>query len=300
MRTRFLILFAVFLFIKKNSNAQSENDYKPLLKFPLVTINQTFYSNTNFDSDQNNVGAKLSEQRGAFLFPIRTKNNTIIINGLEFTNLRTEYWKSNIIENTQRNFSSIAYCLGLVKPIGNKNWKGVLFLKPTLASDFKEKLSEDDFILQSSLLAIKRINQYSEFGIGLSFNTRFGQEMFIPMFHYVRKKHNWETYTVLPIYASQFFCFNKSKIGVSYHLNGNFYNFHNTITSDRDLDKLSYTRMNIGPEFEQVLFNKISANIKTGVSVGKELKWINKAGLEELDLSPKYCYFITLSLKVLH
>ena len=65
-----------------------------------------------------------------------------------------------------------------------------------------------------------------------------------------------------------------------------------------DLDKLSYSRVNIGPEYEIKLTKKIKLNLNGGLTVANKLDWLNGNDESELDLSPENKFFFKLGLKL--
>jgi len=171
-------------------------------------------------------------------------------------------------------------------------------IKPTLSSDFKNSLVSEDFLLQGSILFSKRKNKYFKYGFGLTYNTKFGNKIVLPILQFARKKNNWETDLLLPAHLNQFYHFNKSKIGLSFEVKGNSYNYDYPSSLGYNLDKLSYTKINIGLKYELRFMENLVVNIAVGYSVLNDLKFINTDGKIELDLSPANDFFINIGAKL--
>ena len=275
---------------------------KPLEEFTIMNLSYTTYGETEFKENAQIGEVAFTEFRLALAFPKLLKNKkTVLINGLEFTNLKPEF--SSETPNSSpitKNFYSIAYRFGVINPLGSNGWSYSLGLKPTIASDFEESVSSEDFILQASVLFSKRANQNFKYGFGLTYSTRFGKKQVLPVVQLVYKRNNWGTYAYLPAYIAQFYHFNTSKLGLSIRLNGNNYNFMSTANvAGLDLDKLSFSRVNIGPEYELKLTKSLRLNLNGGITVASKLDWLNGDGNSELDLSPENKFFAKIGLKLM-
>jgi len=293
---------AVFLFLCVMSIAfaqEGEKTFKPLEEFNLASVSYTNYGESKFVKGDYEGKVEFSEVRVALSYPKVFKNKkTVLINGIEFTNLKPTFSGGINESPVSRNFYSIAYNLALVNPLGKKGWRYTIGLKPTIASDFEEKISTEDFTLQALAMFSKRANAHFKYGFGVSYNTRFGKKQVMPLVQLIYKKNNWEAKAFLPAYVSQFYHFKTSKLGLSINVNGNNYNFNNTIApTGLDLDKLLYSRINIGPEFEIKLMKRLRLNLSGGIAVANKLDWLNGDGDSELDLSPESKTFFKVGLK---
>ncbi|PCI34817.1 MAG: hypothetical protein COB60_05670 [Flavobacteriaceae bacterium] len=302
MKFRLLALVLIICSTISTSGQEQakQKQFKPLEDFDIVSLSYVNYGKSEFKKD-NQVGeVGFSEFRFSYTTTKLLNNRkTVLIHGLEFTNLKPDFSEVPNSSPITRNFYSAAYRFGIINPIGKKGWRYSLGLKPTLASDFEEGgVSSEDFILQASVLFSKRASENFKYGFGVSFNTRFGQKQILPIFQLVYKKNNWTTFAYLPAYLGHFYNFNSSKLGLSINLNGNNYNFHNTNTSGLDLDKLSYSRVNIGPEYEIKITKKIKLNLNGGVTIANKLDWLNGNDDSELDLSPENKFFFKLGFKL--
>jgi len=278
--------------------AQEKVEYDRLTKFTAVSANYIQYTTNSFESEILNGEITTSEFKMTAQYPLIFEDKGFtFVNGLDFILLSPRVIEETNTVDIKRNFYTIAYNMGLIKEIGKKNWSVMAFLKPTLASDFHEEFSSQDFIFQVAGFTTKRVNEFWEFGFGLSVNTRFGDEQLLPLLYFFRKKNQWETNMFFPSHAQQFYCFEKSKIGISLAIDGNNYNFDNTVIPNLDLDKLSYSRVNIGPMYEFQLVGEIYANVQGGVTIMNRQSWNDQFDETILDFAPEDKLFARIALK---
>jgi len=295
-----ILVITLMLFLNSLLAQNQQKRYPPLEEFTIANISYTNYGDSEFVKEGQTGKVNFSEIRVGFVLPkILENKKTILINGFEFTSLKPMFSEVENTHSITRNFYSFGYRFAILNPIGKKGWNYSVGLKPTLASDFDEKISSEDFILQASVLFSKRSNEFFKYGFGISFNTRFGKEQVLPVIQLVYKKNNWGTYAYLPAFVGSFYHFKSSKIGLSINLNGNSYNYRNMGDTGLDLDKLSFSRINFGPEYEFSLMNSLKINVNGGITVSNKLDWLNSNDKSELDLSPKSKPFIKIGLKFL-
>jgi len=300
------ILLITLLFVVQNTFAQVDSlsssdslSYERLAKFPLATVTYTSYSNSKINKDGIKRYVGMSEVNANLQFAIPLKNRrTILLNKFNFNQSDVLIDSDGEQSHVHNQYYSFAYSFGLIK-ILNKRWKIIGVLTPTLASDFDASIGKNDFILQSSILVSKRSSPYFEYGFGFAYNTRFGQEIAIPLISLTYKKGDWGVFAVLPAYISSYYHLNNSKIGLSLAAYGNVYNAEMNVPSSLDLDKLGYSRINFGPEYQVKMFNDVYLNLKAGITFRNRLEAINSDGDLELDLSAKTKYFFSVGIRIL-
>jgi len=311
----YLVFFTGLLFSKNNISENHKaikniqeikmkiksktNKKKPLMDFVLASAFTTHYGNSSYTKDGKDGSYSASEHKLSLAVPIPIqKNKLFILNGFDFTNLKANNNSPNKISTTDRNFYSFSYNLGIIKVV-KKQWTIFANIKPTLSSDFKEDISSEDFIFQSSIFASKISKKNYTYGFGLSYTTRFGRPLLIPILTYIYRTGNWNTKIILPAYISQQYHFKNSKLGFSINLNGNNFNFKNDVSPKLDLDKLSYVRINIGPEYELNIYKMLNLNIHAGITVYNKISSADKKSNEELNLSSNNKFFFRLGLKII-
>jgi len=271
--------------------------YERLVKFPLLSVRYINYSKSDFDTP-NGVGQiNMGEYNANFQFALKLKEKkTYMIHRLNFNkfNFNTEL---EPITSSSETFYSLGYTIGLMNILHN-NWKVVATVTPTLASDFEESLSSEDLIVQSAVILTKRSSPYFEYGFGAAFSTRFGREMYLPLASMTYKKGRWGLFMLLPAYVSQYYHFKDSRLGLTLSSFGNVYNYTNDVSDQHDLDKMGYTRINIGPEYRTQLFKDVHLGLSTGVTVRNRLESISD-GMSEFDLSTQQKFFFKIELSIL-
>ncbi len=290
---RYILILHFFVF---SLYSQDTLKYERLQQYQVLDLAYTYYTPTKFeDEEEYPEKIRLSQLDATFQFPIKLSKNNVINNLLEFRSLHPAT-KINIPEyGMDRSFYSLAYELGYIKQFGTKNKSLIALLKPTLATDYKSLTISNDFLIQGTLMLSQRKSEYMKYGFGITFNTKFGSNVLLPIFQYVRKKGKWETDLLLPSHAYQYYYFGKSKIGISLSILGNSFNYTSTLLQNIEFDKLSYTKLNLGITYNYSTSKGFGINVITGSSIFNSLKFLDQNGDTSLDLTPVQDYFIRIS-----
>lgn len=80
-------------------------------------------------------------------------------------------------------FHKLSYSFSVIHMF-NEKWTFVGRISPTLASDFEDKLSGHDFILQGTASLTKRFSPNILGGVGLIYTTRLGKPRLYPSIQY--------------------------------------------------------------------------------------------------------------------
>ncbi|MDX8341149.1 DUF6268 family outer membrane beta-barrel protein [Draconibacterium sp. IB214405] len=289
---------------KKGLNTKNSIDTASqvsLTKFPLATTDFLYYPKSNFKTKSGNGTIGMNEYNFTLQYAIPLKERKLYF----YNKIDLSVFSYNVfLESTdlefQETYRSLDFTVGLIKVLP-KNWRLALNFSPTLASDFKDKLSSDDFIYQFSALAVKRAKDNLQYGMGIAYTSRFGKLTLLPLINLTYRKNNWLTSVLLPTYMSQFYCFNESsRIGLSANVNGDYYNVRfDAIPTTIDLNKASYSRITIGPEYQFKLFGDLYLDTGIGISVRNILAIQNEDLKEELSLDVDSKYFFRMGLKIL-
>lgn len=289
---------------RKSSAAKSIKDTTAqirLVKFPLVTTDFLYYPKSNFNTKSGKGKVGMNEYNFSFQYAIPIKKNkTYFYNKIDLSvfgyHVLLESEKLEFLET----FHSLDFTMGLIKVLPQK-WRLALNFSPTLASDFKDKLSSDDFIYQFAAIAIKRAKDNLQYGAGIAYTSRFGKLTLIPLVNLTYKKDKWLTLAMIPTYFSEFYCINEdSKIGLAANVNGDYYNVRfDAIPTTIDLNKASYSRITIGPEYQFKLFGDLYLNTGIGIAVRNILAIQNKNLNEEVSLDADCKYYFHMGLRIL-
>lgn len=291
----------LFLGIFNNSFCQNSNDsinYKRLTKFALASVDYTFYSPSKYIKDHEAGEIRMNEYKTKIQFALKLKEKkTYLINKIYMTKFDT-YANKGKDQNFNESYYSLSYSIGIIQRLKNR-WKIVGVLSPTLASDFNNKVSSHDLILQSSVLASKRASANFEYGFGVAYSTRFGRALTIPLLSYAYLNGRWSHNGVIPAYIASYYNYKRFEIGVKMSTFGNVYNSTNEIQSNLELDKLGYSRINMGPDFKFCIYKALYANINTGITVRNRLYSIASQGELEMELNAGRKFFFNFGLSIL-
>jgi hypothetical protein len=297
------LCIALVLFGFNKSIAQEKTNiiYERLEKFPVFSIDYFNHANSDFEIESGSGEIKMNEFRTSLQFvPALKKGKTYLLNKIEYTlfNYEADFGLSNL--NSEKNFHAIEYTFGVIHKLP-KDWRVVVSVTPMLSSDFEESISSDDFLFQASALAIKRSSSNFEYGFGLAYTNKFGNPLLLPILRMTYKKNNWTTLVSLPSYVSQYYNFNeKTKVGVKATVFGNAFNatFDEGFSSS-DINRVIYSRITVGPEFQTKLFKNLYLNASSGLSLRNVLEIqdsdLNTIG--DFDIDNKF--FFNIGLKIL-
>ncbi|WP_053991562.1 DUF6268 family outer membrane beta-barrel protein [Mangrovimonas sp. TPBH4] len=294
-----LVLFT--LTVTAQESTQDSTVYKQFHKFPLLTLDHFNYPKTSFNTDTDRGEMEINEQRLTMqiAFPLKEKK-TYLFNSINYTlfNYHTTFDQSAL--DIQESYHSIQLSIGLISVLP-KRWRLVFNAMPTIASDFHRRLNSDDFIFQVSAMATKRASQNFQYGFGLAYTSRFGNLTIIPLVSLTYKKEKWLTSVILPAYASQYYVFNdKYRLGFKAAVYGNLYNVHfDDIISALDLNRLSYSRITLGPEFQFKLIGDLYVNTGGGIAVRNVFQVQDDDLNTELDLDVKSRAYLNVGLRIL-
>jgi len=272
-----------------------------LIKFPLATTDFIYYPESNINSKSGKGKIGMNEYNFTFQYALPIQDKKIYFyNKIDLSVFSYDVYLTSTDLGFQETYRSLDFSVGVIKVLP-KEWSLALVFSPTLASDFKDKLSSDDFIYQFSALAVKRAKDKLQYGLGIAYTSRFGKLTLLPLVNLTYKKNKWLTSVLVPTYMSQFYCFNEnSRIGLSANVNGDYYNVcFDAIPTTIDLNKASYSRITIGPEYQFKLFGDIYLDTSIGIAVRNILAIQNEDLKEELSLDVDSKYYFRMGLKIL-
>lgn len=245
--------------------------------FKLGGLKYAYYPQSEMKEGDN--GEKTSFNEFGFFINIPKKiksDSTILVNGVGYGSVNaTMYNFSGAPSNEfEKKLEMFYYQVTLLRK-WKKDWTFVSALKPTLASDFEEKLSIDDFVLQGAALVSKKMNDKVMLGGGIAHSTRWGTPIVVPTFsfRYKHKKHTVNA--LLPIkcvYNYSLLPKNNLKLGFKYIRNGADFN----ITTDfSNYNKINYSRANIGLIAMYQPRKIFRFELHTGISTGRVYRLVD-------------------------
>lgn len=251
--------------------------------FEFAGIGSVTYPKSGLKSNDNPAEFSFQEY-GAFInMPYKLKNEkTIIINGLGYG--REEIKGSDLpylnYNMNRENLNAIYYQLVFAHRL-NTDWRLIVGLKPTLASDFKKNLSFQDLVFQGMGFALKQVNERFSIGGGVAYTMRFGKPFAVPVLPINYKKGKHDITAMLPVKSSYKYYLGKKEklsIGIKHVINGAQFSISN---SDMDLqdvpeiDKISYSRFNLGAAINYDITQSLRFEIYGGTSARRQYHLID-------------------------
>ena len=295
------LALVLFGFIKSIAQEKTNIIYERLEKLPVFSIDYFNHANSDFEIESGSGEIKMNEIRTSLQFvPALKKGKTYLLNKIEYTlfNYEADFRLSNL--NSEKNFHAIEYTFGVIHKLP-KDWRVIASATPILSSDFEESISSDDFLFQASALAIKRSSSNFEYGFGLAYTNKFGNPLLLPILRMTYKKNNWTTLVSLPSYVSQYYNFNeKTKVGFKAAVYGNTFNatYYDGVYN-ADVNRVVYSRITVGPEFQVKVFKDLYLNASSGLSLWNilEIQDRNLNTIGDFDIDNKF--FFNIGLKIL-
>jgi hypothetical protein len=283
-----LLLSAHFVFAQDIRLAGVENfDY---FKAPVKN------SDGNYESSFREFGAFAS-------FPMQSKNEkTTIINGFQYALVQASVLNNGAHRTGSRDFQSITYNFSIIQSLTDK-WKIAASLMPSLASDFKDKLSSEDFFIQGYLVGVRKLNDFTSLGGGISYTTELGSPLLLPAVYFRYSRGRQNVNVQLPMLAEYAYSVDaKDKLNVGFRMSLNGTNFHVTgddNNSDLDVNKLRYSRINAGPVVGYKICNVLKLEATGGISVARKFEFMTAGGANQYTFNSNNTGFININLSLI-
>jgi Domain of unknown function (DUF6268) len=250
-------------------------------KFQLTGIGYSNYANAKIKNSPTNQAIEFQEFSFFAKLPIKFKNpKTVLLNTLRYGFVQPNIHNSPLFvaAEKKKNLHNVSLSMMLIQNLG-KNWSLIAELTPTLASDFEDKLSGDDVLLQSALLASKKLNDKWSLGGGLVYTTQLGDPRFLPalQLRYLHKKHFVNV--LLPSFANYLYTLDNAKkwhLGFRLTTNGGNFNVNNqgfTQVIPNSINKLIHSRVNMGAVINIQLTKTILLEANGGISAARKYKF---------------------------
>ncbi|MFT4851267.1 MAG: hypothetical protein ACI83B_003832 [Sediminicola sp.] len=233
----------------------------------------------HYPTSKTNNNDEFSINEFGVFFNIPTtikKDKTIMINGFDYGQVRINHLDNPISvfeKNTVLHFISYRF---IMMHKFNQKWSIIGVLEPSLASDFESPLSNDDLIIQSTVLITKTFNSKLSLGAGLAYTTRFGSPLVIPMVPIEYKTNRHRINALLPLNVLYTYELNQNlDIGFKALINGASFNITGYNNDIAEISKINYTRANLGPALYYRPIETISIELTAGISTNREFRLID-------------------------
>lgn len=214
--------------------------------------------------------------------------NTILINGLRWHYVKAPLDDLPNDRNFDANLHSIEYSIGMIHQFSDQ-WGVRVMLRPTLASNFRDGISSDDFFFQGSAVAFKTVNESWRYGIGISYMNGFGEPRTFPVLAMNYKTEDVSLGIIAPVRLN--FAYEPGKISYGFDIALEGGQFHLSSKPGDGIiittqDSIKFSRYNIGPTLGWDAGVTSRFEISAGISLKRTLKAINDSGTEtDYDLA---------------
>ena len=268
-----LNLIAMLLLMSCSSIAAQE--------LKLAGIEYANYPKVNLKDDADGFEASFQEFGGFVGVPtVLMDKQLILVNSLSYGMVKSTLENPLLgIESTQT-YHRISYSMVSIIRV-TEQWMLMTRLAPTLASDFDQPLSEDDFMMLGSVIATKTLNERVRIGGGVVYTTRLGRPLLLPMFQYAYKKDKHHFSMFLPAFIHYSYVVGKDAhwtLGMKVTPNGANFNAYQDTFAQIEVDKLNYVRVNIGPEVTYRLTEMLRLELAGGLSTKRMYKYFDNQG----------------------
>lgn len=236
----------------------------------------------------------MSEFKVKLLLPVQLKNgSTTIVNSLEWSFVNTFFNQLPEDYFFEANLHTIQYTLGLNQQFSGK-WGMTLLAKPTLASNFRDGISGDDFFMQGSALLHRTFQNGLRIGAGLAYTNGFGEPKTVPLLSLRYRTDKLDLNVTAPVKISATYRAGNLIVGINSGVEGNQYNLQ---LADRDqpavgnVDAVKFSRYNIGPVIGWGIAEKGRVELSAGISLNRIFKLVTING-EDLDFDLDNGFFV--------
>jgi hypothetical protein len=248
--------------------------------FQLAGIDYSNYAPAKITNSPTNQAIAFQELSVFAKLPVKFKNaKTILINTLRYGLVQPTITNSPLFleSNTKKNLHSVSLSLTLVQRMGKK-WTLIAGLTPTLASDFEEKFSRDDILMQGVLLASKKLNDKWSVGGGVVYTTQLGDPRFLPAVQLSYHSNKHLVKILLPSFISYLYTVDKEEkwhLGLRLATNGGNFNINNQDFRQgipNPINKIIQSKVNMGAVINYQLTKTILLEAHGGISAARKYK----------------------------
>ncbi len=268
MNKRFFLIANLLVLFVYSSFSQSPQ---------LAGVSYVLYPRSGVKDESKPVEFRFQEFAGFIRVPYKFKNEkTLMVNGLTYASVNTDI--SNAMYSLEENYSKmqVIFFQSVIAQKLPSDFTAVISLRPTIASDFKEKFSANDFVMQGFLMVTKKKNENFTYGLGVVNTMRLGRTIVLPMIQ-IRLKNNKQCLEgVLPLKLNYSYSVGNNerlKVGLRGVVNGGNINISVPYTlnsSGNEIDKVNYSRANVGAVITYNITKLIQVEAFGGTSLRRQ------------------------------
>lgn len=241
----------------------------------LAGLSYTRFSNAEVLDSPLNQNVEVNEYNFFVNLPKTLKNeNTILINGLQYR-LATPFLDNDLNLGLKgQQLHVIGYRFTALHQLEHK-WRVLVSLNPTLSSTFNTALEGDDFLLNGTLHFVKEKSDRFAYGGGIALTSSYGLPRLIPTLQLTFRSENARFEILLPRHITYDYYFKKITVGLQMAVSGSRYNANysrvNSLNEIKQVDKLSYTRVIVGPTINYRIGSFIQLEASGGITIARRV-----------------------------
>jgi hypothetical protein len=163
----------------------------------------------------------------------------------------------------------------------NKSLGLLLIAMPTLSSDFRERFSTDDFIMQGAVVLNKKIKSASdlELGVGIFTTYIFGEAILLPAitFDYKSANGKWLAQGYWPRFTFLRNINQNNQLGLAISIDGSRYNIQNFISDDNEqVEMAEFSIIHTGLQYNRKIFKNIWSQLQTGIAFNNQYNLVDR------------------------
>ena len=251
--------------------------------FQLAGIEYNYYPSAAIIDGAENQEIAFNEIGFFFNLPKKiNKDKTIILNTLNYNLVQSSISNTPIISSLENGgkLHKLSYSFTIAHKL-NEGWTWVNKIKPTIASDFNDKLSKNDFLFQGATLITRKIKEHFTVGAGAVYTTQTGRPRLLPTLQFKYHKNRHLVDILLPSkvkYSYKLDEAGKFRLGIKGSFDGGDYNINiqDFIAAEASsIDNVIYTRANLGLLFHVILTNTFHLELNGGISAARKYQFEN-------------------------
>lgn len=274
-----LKVFTILFFTASIVNAQEKVDLFGISFMHNTKVGLKDPTNAQLE----NLDLNVSELDAFVRYPIQLKNDkTVLVNTIKYHFVRAPFDDLPSNESFEANLHSIQYDFTIRHKLSD-TWLGLVSLRPTLASNFKDGIGTDDFFFQGMVGFKYLASKSMSYGVGVSYINGFGEPKTVPvlLFDYKTNKLNLEVKA--PILLNVHYSTKRITYGLEAKLEGGQYHLANDENSGpvvTNNETVKFSRYNVGPTLGWKFDDHSRFEVSAGISLKRTLKAIDNAGIE--------------------
>lgn len=291
-----LLVVVTTLFVAGHAVSQARVSLSATYDFlPYQTIDEPIEMEDGSIVDDAQV--RLSKFRATLMYPVFfSQGKTMLVNEFSYQRIKFDYRKTTSLLDK---LHGVSYTLTLLHRL-SEDWSVLAMAKPSLASDFKTAISDEDISFQTAVVATRHFNERFSMGLGATYSTQFGSAVPLPLLTLDwNDGEKWSAKAILPASLELWYdAGGRVDLGLLVASDGDNYNF-DPGEYQVESPELRYTMLTVGPTTRIALSKRFNVNVEVGIIALHRFEFY--AGDKEVianDLEPSHYARLRLQINL--